>query len=312
MEAVMALSLGSLQYRFFYSSMRAVAGLRVRQVAVEGRAFPYLEGGRGPLLVLLHAFGDQKETWCQLARILGRHYTIIAPDLPGYGEAPPVEPHLASFVPQARWVGAFLDALGIERCHLGGNSMGGGISVRLAHDQPERVRSLSLLSAFGPEVEVSLLRQHMARGENPMLPSDLEGFEGLLRFLFAEPPKLPLAMRRYEARRRAERWEAFRLQFERIMNGPPEEGIPEDLSSIRIPALVMHGEADQAIPLSTGKAYAERLPQVRSLFLPGIGHVPHWEATKVVARAILEHLRCVEDGSFEARSTEGAAKLMGG
>lgn len=280
------LALGRLQHRLFHGLFLRLAGLRSSPIEVAGVGTRYLHGGSGPPLVLLHGFGDQKETWSLLAPFLARRFHLYAPDLPGYGDADEIPVERASFAAQAEWLEAFLDQLGLERVHLAGNSMGGGISVRFAYHHPDRVASMALLCAFGPRAEPSELDRLMERGQNPLFPVDRQGYDGLMAFLFARRPYLPRAMRRYLASRHARRHDGFVERFDRIMHGPAEEGIPAELESIRVPALVIHGLADRALHPSIGRAYAQRLPDARGLFVPGVGHVPQWEMPRKTLRAM--------------------------
>jgi pimeloyl-ACP methyl ester carboxylesterase len=86
---------------------------------------------------------------------LSRNYRVYAPDLPGFGDSG--KPRTADYTPAffERFVAAFLDALGIERAAVVGNSLGGLIALRLALSDPERVTALGLISSAGLGREVS-------------------------------------------------------------------------------------------------------------------------------------------------------------
>ena len=66
---------------------RAMAGLESKSVVAQGQTFPYLTGGSGEALVLVHGFTANKDVWDAVARYLTTRYTVYAPDLPGFGDA---------------------------------------------------------------------------------------------------------------------------------------------------------------------------------------------------------------------------------
>jgi len=121
--------------------------LERKEIAVaDGTRFVYLEGGSGEPLVLVHGFGADKDNFTRVARWLTPHYRVIVPDLVGFGESahlPEADYHYAA---QAARVHAFVQALGLGRVHLGGNSMGGGIAMSYAAQHPQEVASLWLIA----------------------------------------------------------------------------------------------------------------------------------------------------------------------
>ena len=111
----------------------------------------YLEAGAGPPVVLVHGSGPgvtAYANWRLTIPDLAPHFRVLAPDMAGFGfsDKPDVVANMA------RWVGqltGFLDALGIERASVVGNSFGGGIGIRLAVDHPDRVDRLVLMGSVG-------------------------------------------------------------------------------------------------------------------------------------------------------------------
>ena len=107
----------------------------------------YVEiAGQGPDLVLLHGLGASSFSWRHNRAPLSRHFRVITPDLPGHGRSP--APLDADYRAEAlvRGVVDFLDWQGLETVALGGNSLGGGLSLVLAREQPARVSALVLLA----------------------------------------------------------------------------------------------------------------------------------------------------------------------
>ena len=75
--------------RWLLMAGRFAAGLRSAWIDVEGRKWHYLEGGTGPVLIAIHGFGGDADNWLRIARGLGKHFHVIAPDLPGFGSSDP-------------------------------------------------------------------------------------------------------------------------------------------------------------------------------------------------------------------------------
>ncbi|GAA4971624.1 pimeloyl-ACP methyl ester carboxylesterase [Nonomuraea thailandensis] len=104
--------------------------------------------GAGAELVLLHGGGpdDARRAWEPVWTVLAGRARVTAPDLPGFGGTPlgATVPTLAGY---AAWLGAFLDACGIERAGIAGRSLGGRIALRAALDLPDRVSRVAVCGA---------------------------------------------------------------------------------------------------------------------------------------------------------------------
>src|SRR5262249_4684552 len=106
----------------------------LREVRVDSRRYCVLDIGRGPTLVLLHGLGGSLYDWRHLIRPLSVRHRVIALDLLGSGESELPEGEDYSLAAQARRVRGVLDALGVRRATLVGNSYGGGIALRFIQD----------------------------------------------------------------------------------------------------------------------------------------------------------------------------------
>lgn len=125
-----------------------------RRIEVDGLSTRYLEAGEGPPLVLLHALGESALNWRWVLPDLSRTHRVYAPDFPGFGgSGKPAADYSPDFF--ARFVAAFLDALGVGRAALAGNSLGGLVALRLALSDPQRVGSLALIDSAGLGREVT-------------------------------------------------------------------------------------------------------------------------------------------------------------
>ena len=112
----------------------------------------YQDAGSGPVVIFIHGSGPGATGWSNFARNLGffaESYRVIAPDLPNFGRSTKVEVPPKTYSFYAEVILGFMDALNIDKACLVGNSLGGGISIKVALDQPERVEKLVLMGAGG-------------------------------------------------------------------------------------------------------------------------------------------------------------------
>ena len=119
-----------------------------RNVEVDGVPIRYLIAGMGPPLVLLHGAGDNALDWWWVMPALAATHRVYALDLPGSPDsARPAADYSPAFF--EHFVAGFLDALGIERAAMVGNSLGGLVALRLTLADPARVTALGLVAGAG-------------------------------------------------------------------------------------------------------------------------------------------------------------------
>jgi pimeloyl-ACP methyl ester carboxylesterase len=138
----------------------AASGLIKRELALAEHRIVYLDTRSPPTqsddvpIVMLHGFAADKLNWVRYARHLTSRYRVVIPDLPGFGESD-WHPHLVYSVRnQAVWLESLLDALGIPKAHIAGNSMGGHIATHLAIRAPERLKHCFCLRLPAPRAPV--------------------------------------------------------------------------------------------------------------------------------------------------------------
>jgi abhydrolase domain-containing protein 6 len=280
------LAIGRQQLAVLRRALAAASGLRGGVADAAGHRLAYLDRGRGDPLVCVHGFGGDKETWLMMAPWLPRRLRPVLVDLPGHGASSPVAPARATARAQAAALAAFLDAVGIDRAIVAGNSMGGGVALRFARDYPDRVRALVLVASVGPVTIANDLTAALARGDNPLIPDRATGADAFLRAVVARPPRVPRAVQRYVAAARAARQPVLDAIFRGWVGAATDDGVPRDLEAIAHPALVVHGALDRIVHPATADLLAARLPRARRVILDGIGHVPQLEAPGDVARRL--------------------------
>jgi pimeloyl-ACP methyl ester carboxylesterase len=119
-----------------------------KTIDLDGKRTHYLERGEGEPLILLHGFFYDSFMWASNIDALAKHFHVYALDLWGFGYSTRTLMDY-SYALYAQQVLAFMDKLGIRQASLIGQSMGGGVVIKLAVDHPDRVNKLVLVDAAG-------------------------------------------------------------------------------------------------------------------------------------------------------------------
>ena len=127
----------------------AFEGFQLSRVDLGDVTVRVRHGGSGPPLLLLHGYPETHMMWSRIADDLARDFTVIAPDLRGYGEstAPDTTPDHETYSKRAmaRDAVALMKSFGFDRFNLAGHDRGGRVAYRLALDHPEALLKLSIL-----------------------------------------------------------------------------------------------------------------------------------------------------------------------
>ena len=266
---------------------RGRAGLGSRRAAIPGFTMPYLAGGSGEPLVLVHGFGGDKDNFTRLARYLTPRFRVIVPDLPGFGEAtrdPLARYHIDAQVERLR---AFVRELGLGAVHLGGNSMGGFIAAQYAVTHPEAVRSLWLIDAAGTVLahETDIIARYVASGDMPLLVRRAADYDELLRAVTFRPPLLPYSLRHELAWRAVADYALHSRIFREI--GIESPTLDDRLAAIQAPTLIVWGREDRILNPAAAAALQTRIPRSRLVLLERTGHLPMVERPRASADAFL-------------------------
>lgn len=277
--------------RFAVQTERLMAGLELHETEAAGFTIPYLRGGNGPILVLLHGFSADKDHFTRIARHLKDDFTLVLPDLPGFGDADAPPDANYSAQAQVARITAFLDALEIDDpVHLGGSSMGGYLAAATALAAPERVASLWLLAPGGlaGDTRSEVRQRFQTTGDIALLPENTDDFARVLDLVFFEPPWLPGFVRRTLAERAVARHDHHARLFRQYAAAPP---LNERIDELAVPLLLVWGERDRVLHPSGAEVVRAALPQAEIILQPDIGHLPMIEAPEQNAKLLLDFHR---------------------
>jgi pyruvate dehydrogenase E2 component (dihydrolipoyllysine-residue acetyltransferase) len=254
-----------------------------RETAAGGKRLRYLDLGKGdgPAVVFVHGFGADLNTWMFNQPALAEKHRTVALDLSGHGGSTKV----LDFALDPAGFGADIDhvltALGIERAHLVGHSMGGAIALQFAATQPDRVASLTLIAPAGLGVEINA--------------AFIDGFvkmerrreaQEVLRLLVHDPDLVSRAM--VEDVLRYKRLDGVAAALQALADAWFPGGVQRNLlanrlAALTMPAQIIWGRDDQIMPAAQGEALGGKLPVH---ILDNAGHLPHMEKSAEVNRLI--------------------------
>ena len=196
---------------------------------------------------------------------------MLAPDIVGFGhtERPPTIRYSLRSWTDHIW--AFLDALGLERVSVVGNSLGGRIAMQMSEDAPDRIDRLVFMGAPG----VGMTLTEGLKALRAYEPSP-EAMEALLKTYFAVDESLitdDLIRIRYEASAAPGAHEAYRKMFFDPEHRGSELGITEEqVRAIRAHTLLVHGREDQIVPVEIAYRMVHLLPDADLHVFARCGH----------------------------------------
>jgi len=267
---------------------RGRAGFVVKEIAIPGFRIEYMEAGQGEPLVLLHGIAADKDHWTRVAPHLTSRFRVIAIDLPGFGESDkPMDRHYTG-KDQVDYLHQIVNALGLESFHLGGNSMGGMISLRYTAAYPGEVKTLWLLApagvGTGPGGDLARLKP----GDHvPLFARNQGELEKTLALVTSKPPYIPGAVKRVLADRAAADYPLHMKIFYEINAEWAAAPLDKTITGLQTPTRIVWGDEDRLLPVAQADQLHAALPNSSVLRLPGIGHLPMLESPGTVAEDYL-------------------------
>ncbi|MFC7661460.1 alpha/beta fold hydrolase [Pseudonocardia benzenivorans] len=273
----------------------ALAGLElsIRYVQVGEWRTRVLETGGGDPLVLMHGTGGHLEAYAHNIVPLAERFRVIAYEYPGHGytthttrdlELPDYVAHLDGL----------LDALGVDRANLSGESLGGWLALKYAAAHPERVRRVVLNTPGGtmatPEVMERIRSLSQAAADDPTE----ERIRARLEWLMADPSTVTDEL--VDIRRAIYARPGFAESMRHILCLQDPEirarnlVTDAELAAVTCPALVVWTSDDLSGPAAAGMNMAAKMPDARFEVIKDAGHWPQWEQSETFNALALEFL----------------------
>jgi 2-hydroxy-6-oxo-octa-2,4-dienoate hydrolase len=256
---------------------------RGKFVAVDGKKVHYLEKGSGSPVILIHGFLYHTVMWQKNIDALAERFKVYAVDLWGFGYSERLPRLDYSFPLYAGQIKGFMEAKGIPKATLVGQSMGGGISVYLAAKHPEKVDRLILIDPAVtpyPDTIVGTVYKLPGVGEFlNLLPGDFLMKNNLKSIWFHNPNKVtdayasevlqPLCIKGSH--------EALMYVLRNVLREPFVENEAKELARADLPILLVHGREDRAVPLNNSRVLNKMWKNSRLAVFERAGHSPHEE-----------------------------------
>lgn len=272
--------------------------LRRRIVNIEGLAIPVLEGGPAPsdeAVVFVHGNPGSGNDWELLAGETAAFSRVLAPDMPGFGQASKPPQFNYTVEGYAACLDALLSACGIRRAHLVLHDFGGPWGLAWAAMNPERFLSVVLINT-------GVLRgykwHYMARiwrtpviGELSMATMTRGAFHFAMKH--GNRGRLPREFvdRMFDDLDAGTKRAILKLYRATEPSGPQGEMIHEALKPLNRPALVVWGANDPYIPKRFGEQQRDTFPNARIELLPNSGHFPYADDPQAVSALVVPFLR---------------------
>jgi abhydrolase domain-containing protein 6 len=279
-----------LVYRASISSSRCKAGLTAKSVMLGDHRIAYLEGGAGPVVLLVHGYSGEKDHWTRFAKFLTPSYHVVIPDLPGFGESTKSWKAKYGILDQADRLAGFIEKLKLGPVHLVGNSMGGNIAGALAARKPELVRSLALFDSSGVmPPKKSVMQLAWDRGVNLLLVSNADDYDRVMKLCFSKPIWLPGPVKSYFAEK-AVAARPFNRKVEMDRRAEKYQLGPS-LGLIRARTLILWGDEDRILDISAVALFERGIKNHVTVIMKKCGHTPMLERPDETAGHYLDFLK---------------------
>lgn len=261
-------------------------------------AVHYIEKGQGDKhIFLIHGFRAHTYTWRYLIDPLAEAgFHVWAIDLLGFGlsDKPIGIPYDMDFFVQQ--LQDFLQDHDIQKTHVVGNSLGGGLSLELAVACPQRVKSLSLITALGYPLKLNwylILGKTMGHLMGPLLnPTIIR--KGLEEVMYDKSLITDEQVQAYSMPYRFPGGTSASISVLGNFDNGRLERLCTKYENMHCPVLVIWGENDSVIPLSHYQCFIRDFPHAKKVVIPNCGHIPQEENPKQVEKTMVEFLNGID------------------
>jgi 2-hydroxy-6-oxonona-2,4-dienedioate hydrolase len=245
-------------------------------------------------IVLLNGTSGHIEAWTHNIRALAEHYRVVAYDYPGHGYTTLADDDLEIADYESHLLG-LLDALGLDRVHLAGESLGGWIAVKLASRHPERLRTVVLSAPGGRMITRASMERVSPISRRAVEDPTYDNVRARLEVVIHDPERITDEL--VEQRRAIYGRPGFLRSMEAIMAlQDPEirarnQVTDDDYAAIAVPALLVWTDHEPTGGAGVGEQLVELIPDGELVVIQGAAHWPQWEDPAVFNERTLDFLK---------------------
>ncbi len=278
---------------YVIDAARSKAGLAKKDIKIDDHHIVYLEGGKGPTILLLHGYTANKDNWTRFAGYLTKDYHVVIPDIPGYGESSKSMESSYDLSHQISRLHQFAEALKLKNFHIAGNSMGGFFAGIYAVRYPDEMISLGLFDAGGvTSLEKSAVTTMMEKGENPLVLKDSSDMSRLLALVFVNPPSLPYPLKKVMVQTALANRKIYEKELKEM--NPDFFSLEKELPNIKVPTLIVWGDQDKVLDLSSVPVFEKGLRNHKTVIIKNCGHLPMFEKPQETARQYMDFMKGIK------------------
>lgn len=245
--------------------------LKSQKVVIGGETFSYLEGGKGPTLLLLHGLGGSKTQWRTVMQLLSNDFRVIAVEMPGFSLQQLGHPNYRNIRDMVGWLQRFVDGVRLNSFHLLAACSGAVIATTFALQNTDRVDSLTAVGL--PDL---MKRDSVFELIKKFQITSLDDVDNVFGMVFYRAPAVPAVIKRMYVAQSAHVQKDFDSRINEILLMLPQ--LVPKLRSLKLPVLLVSGTND----LFSG---SEVLAQSSTLFankaevhqIDKCGHLPFIE-----------------------------------
>lgn len=274
-------------------------GAETRFYDIHGIRTRSIRAGSGESVLFIHGIGSTAEAFCRNVMPFAERFDVHAIDTLGHGLTGTIDGPLSKEAFLDHIVG-YMDAAGIRRAHLVGNSLGGWLAMWLAIMHPDRVGKVVNVVGAHLTVPVSDAARAQAQAGTEHLRSlsqrlaqdaSRENLRARLGYVFLDPER-DMTDELVEIRWRMFKRATNGKQIAAFIGNPGPENLftPEVLARVPAPALLLWTDHNPSTAAEAAEKAATYLPNGRCIVMTGCGHWPQWEDTPTFNRIVLEFL----------------------
>ena len=270
----------------------------INEPGLENFTIHYNDAGSGPTIAMLHGGGPGASGWSNYYRniepLVSAGFRVLLLDSPGFNKSGEIVSDVPRNLLNARATRGVLDALGIGKAHLVGNSMGGASALSFALEFPDRMDRMVLMGpgAQGPSIIQPQPGEGIKRMFKLYAQPSYENFEAMLEVFVYNPGAITEGLRQG-------RWNNIESNLNHLKNFVESSKLCPvttwDLSA-RFPeifhkTLITWGRDDRFVPLDHGLRMINTLQDARLHILPKCGHWAQWEHAEEFNRLVIDFLK---------------------